>query len=67
MIVLALAKHTGFQLAEVGAALAAIAGAPLVLAAVLPSANRLGAIVGGVALAAGSVLLVIAMRWGKFG
>ena len=64
---LSLSRHTGIRLAEAGSALAALAGGLFVLGAILPFGRREGMFLGGVALAAGGVLLVIAIRWGAFG
>jgi hypothetical protein len=64
---LSIARHTGIRLAEVGFALAALAGGLLVLGSILPFGRREGMFLGGLALAAGGVLLVVASRWGGFG
>jgi hypothetical protein len=66
MILLAITRHTGIRLAELGFLLAAIAGALLLLGAIVPFGRRLGAGIGGLALAAGGVLLVVATHWGHF-
>jgi hypothetical protein len=67
MNVLAITSHNGIRLAELGFLLAAIAGGLEALAAVTPGSARGARLTGGVALAAGSVLLIIATRWGHFG
>jgi hypothetical protein len=67
MLFLSIARHTGIRLAEVGFALAALAGGLLVLGSILPFGRREGMFLGGLALAAGGVLLVVASRWGGFG
>jgi hypothetical protein len=66
MTIFAFTRHTGVRIAEIGFALVAIAG---VLFAVAPVTRfgRPGAIAGGVALAAGAVVVLIAIRWGSFG
>jgi hypothetical protein len=65
---LAISAHNGTRLAELGFLLAAIAGGLVALAALAPSgAARAPRLLGGLALAAGSVLLIIATRWGHFG
>jgi hypothetical protein len=64
---LALTHHNGIRIAEVGFLLAAIAGALLVLGAVAPSGKRASNLLGGLVLAAGGVLLIIAAHWGHFG
>ncbi len=67
MNLLALTHHNGIRIAEGGFLLAALAGAALALGSVMPGGRRLGGLVGGVALAAGSVLLIVAAHWGHFG
>ena len=66
MILLAITRHTGIRLAELGFLLAAIAGALLLLGAIFPFGRRAGAGIGGLALAASGVLLVVATHWGHF-
>ena len=66
-LLFAFAHHTGIRLAEVGFLLMLFAGVWLV-AAQIPQL-RLGTartIVAGVALALGSLLLIIATHWGHF-
>jgi hypothetical protein len=67
MNLLAFTHHGGIRLAEVGFLLGAIAGAVLALGAVVPFDKRIGKLVVGIALAAGSVLLIVATHWGQFG
>jgi hypothetical protein len=67
MNLLAITHHGGVRLAEVGFLLGAIAGAVLALGAVVPFDKRIGKLVVGIALAAGSVLLIVATHWGQFG
>lgn len=66
MTIFAFARHTGVRVAEIGFALVAIAGALLAVAPVTRF-GRPGQVAGGVALAAGAVLVIIAIRWGSFG
>ena len=66
MTLFALTHHTGIRLAEIGFALAAIAGGLLVLST-LPGGRRAGMLLAGLALAAAGVVLVVATRWGGFG
>ena len=67
MLLLAITRHTGIRLAELGFLLAAIAGALLLLAAIVPFGRRVGTGLAGVALAAGGVLMIVATHWGHFG
>jgi hypothetical protein len=53
-------------MAELGFLLVAIAGALLLLGAIVPFGRRVGAGLGGLALAAGGVLLIVATHWGHF-
>jgi hypothetical protein len=64
--VLAITRQTGIRLAELGLLLMAIAGALVLLSAVVPYGRRAGAGLGGLALAAGGVLLIVAVHWGHF-
>jgi hypothetical protein len=65
MLVLAFTHHTGVRLAEVGFLVFLFAGGWLAAAAQLKAGTY--RIVGGVGLALGAVLLVIAIHWGHFG
>jgi hypothetical protein len=63
---LTIKAHTGIRLAEVGEALGAIGGLALLVGGLTPFGRRVGAVVGGLALAVGFALLVVATRWGHF-
>ena len=66
--VLAITRHTGRDLAEVGFLLMVIAGVWLAAAQLpQPRWKVLRMVVAGIALAAGGVLLIIATHWGHFG
>ena len=66
--VLAITRHTGRDLAEVGFLLMVIGGVWLAATQLpQPRWRALRTIVAGVALAAGGVLLIIATHWGHFG
>ena len=67
MIISTIAVQTSIRIAEIGFALAAIAGALIFAAAVLPAQRKVLAGAGGVALAVGAVLVIIAVHWGVFG
>ncbi len=66
MTIFAFTRHTGVRIAEIGFAIVAIAGALLAVAPVT-RLGRSGTVAGGVALAAGAVLVIVAIRWGSFG
>jgi hypothetical protein len=59
------AKHATIRIEEVGFALGAVAGAMLLLSAMTPLGRRGGQALAGLALAVGSVLLVVALHWGS--
>jgi hypothetical protein len=60
-----ISAHSANRLEEVGAALIAIAGGLLFLAAMTPMGRRGGQWLAGIALAAAGVLWVIALHWRK--
>jgi hypothetical protein len=66
MNLLAITRHGGVRIAEIGFLLGAIAGAVLALGAVAPVGRKIGNLLAGVALAAGSVLVIVAVHWGHF-
>lgn len=65
LLALSFSPHTTIRLEEIGALLAAVAGALLALGAVTPLGRRAGMLSGGIALAAGGVLVILALHWGK--
>jgi hypothetical protein len=67
MIILELTRHNGIRVAELGLALAAVAGIAFVFSAIAPLGRKPGTLLGGIALAAGAVLVLVAVHWGKFG
>ena len=67
MIISTIGVQTSIRIAEVGFALAAIAGGLVFLAAMLPAQRKPLAAAGGLALAAGAVLVIIATHWGVYG
>jgi hypothetical protein len=66
MNLLALTQQAGIRIAEIGFALGALAGAAFALGAVTSFGSKIGNLVGGLALAAGSILLIVATHWGHF-
>jgi hypothetical protein len=66
LLALVIKTHTGIRLGEVGEALGAIGGLALLVGAMTPFGRRAGMAIGGLGLAAGFVLLLIATRWGHF-
>jgi len=66
MVIFDFTRHTGLRIAELGLALIAVAGVAILLGALTPFGRKPGSAVGGVALAAGAVLLIVAVHWGGF-
>ena len=59
------ARHATIRIEELGFLLAAAAGALLMLSSMTPLGRRAGQALAGLALAAGSVLLIVALHWGS--
>lgn len=66
-MVLALTQHAGHRLGEVGFVLGIIGGAGLAASGLVPAANQPGKLIGGLGIGIGSLLLLIAAHWGRFG
>ena len=66
LLLLAITRHTGTRLAELGFLLAAIAGALMLIGAIVPFGRRVGTALAGIALGGGGVLLIVATHWGHF-
>jgi hypothetical protein len=66
LLALELKAHTSIRLAELGEVLVAAAGILLVLGGMTPLGRRAGQTFGGMCLAVGGILLVLATRWGHF-
>jgi hypothetical protein len=62
----AITRAEGIRLAEVGELLGLIGGIALLVGALTRFGNRAGPSVGGVAIALGFLLLIIATHWGHF-
>jgi hypothetical protein len=67
MSLLAITHHDGIRIAEIGFLLEVLAGVLLAIGSAAPTAKRSVNLGGGIALAAGGVLLIIAAHWGRFG
>ncbi len=65
-LAISITKHTGYRLAEVGELLGLIGGLALLLGGMTPLGKRMGQTIGGLGLALGFLLLIIATRWGHF-
>ena len=66
ILALELKAHSSIRLAELGEVLLVAAGVLLLLGGMTPFGRRAGQTFGGICLAIGGVLLVIATRWGHF-
>jgi uncharacterized YccA/Bax inhibitor family protein len=58
--------HTGIRLAELGFLVGAIGGVLLMLGGMTSFGRRAGITFGGLSLAVGFVLLIVATHWGHF-
>ena len=67
LLALTLTRHSGVRLAEVGMLLGAIGGLALLLGGFAPFGKRMGQMIGGLALAVGFALLIVATHSGHFG
>jgi hypothetical protein len=67
MLLLGLSHHTGVRLAELGFLFFLLAGGWLAAASVGRLKNNTLVIVGGLGLAMGALLLIVAAHWGHFG
>jgi hypothetical protein len=65
LLAFSFSAHSRMRLEEVGALLGAVAGALLVFGAVTRLGQRSGQLFGGIALAAGGVLVILALHYGK--
>ena len=66
LLALVIKPHTSIRLAELGEALLAAAGILLLLGGMTPFGRRAGQTFGGICLAIGGALLLLATRWGHF-
>jgi hypothetical protein len=64
LLALSIKTHTGLQLAELGELLGLIGGAALLLGAMTPFGKRFGQTIGGLGIAVGFLLLLVATRYG---
>ncbi len=66
LLTITIKAHTGIRLAEISFLAGAIGGALLMLGGMTPLGRRAGQTFGGMTLAIGFILLIIATRWGHF-
>jgi hypothetical protein len=65
-LAISITTHTGIRLAELGELLGLVGGLALLAGGMTPFGKRAGQTIGGLALAVGFVLLILATRWGHF-
>ena len=63
-VIAAMSAHTSRRVTELGALLGVLAGIAIA-AGVMPGFRRLSRIIGGVLLALGFVLIIVALHFGK--
>jgi len=66
LLALNIAHHTGLRLAEVGELLGLVGGLALLVGGMTPFGKRIGQTIGGLGLALGFALLLVATHWGHF-
>ena len=67
ILALTMTRHTGVRLAEVGELLGLVGGLALLAGGMTPFGKRAGQTIGGLCLALGFGLLIVATHWGHFG
>ena len=67
MNLLAMTKHMGIRYEEVGFLLAAAGGVFIAFGNAIPLGRRAGSMLGGLALAAGMVLAIVGVHYGRLG
>lgn len=67
LLALNLTGHTGYRLAELGELLGLVGGLALLVGGMTPFGKRFGQTVGGLAIAIGFLLLIVATHSGHFG
>lgn len=67
MNILAMTKHMGIRYEELGFLVAGAGGLMLAFGNAMPLGRRSGGLVGGLAIAAGMVLAVVGVHYGRLG
>ena len=67
MNLLAMTRHMGIRYEELGFALGAVGGAVIAFGSVLPLGRRSSSMLGGIAIAAGFVLAIVGVHYGRLG
>jgi hypothetical protein len=67
LLAFTITRHSGLRLAEVGELLGLVGGLAFLVGGLTPFGKRAGQTIGGLALAAGFLLLVVATHSGHFG
>lgn len=66
LLALNITPHTGIRLAELGELLGVVGGLAFLVGGMTPFGKRIGQTIGGLGLAVGFILLLVATRWGQF-
>jgi len=66
LLAIQISKQTGYRMAEIGELLGLIGGAAMLLGGMTPFGKRFGQTIGGLGIAVGFLLLLVATRWGHF-
>ena len=64
LLALTMTHKTGLRLAEVGALLGLVGGLALLVGGMTPFGKRMGQTIGGLGIAIGFALLIVAIRYG---
>ncbi|HEY2355249.1 MAG TPA: hypothetical protein VGH79_10175 [Gaiellaceae bacterium] len=66
LLALAITRETGIRLAEVGMLSGLVGGIALLVGGFMPLGKRAGQTIGGLGIAVGFLLLLVATHWGHF-
>jgi len=66
LLALTMTQHSGLRLAELAEALGIVGALALLVGGLTPFGKRIGQTIGGLGLALGFALLLVATHWGHF-
>ena len=66
LLAFTMTQNTGFRLAQLGEVVGGVGGLALLVGGLTPLGKRIGQTLGGLGLAIGFGLLLVATRWGHF-
>jgi len=67
MNILAMTRHMGIRYEELGFLVAGVGGVLIAFGNMMPLGRRSGSMLGGLALAAGMVLAIVGVHYGRLG